>query len=57
MFFLGLLYKHDNLNGTGAYGVLENVGVEDREAARPSGELEIIFLLLNQYCITIIYNL
>ena len=40
MFFLGLLYKHDNLNGTGADGVLENVGVEDGEAARPSGELK-----------------
>ena len=41
MVFLGILYKkHDNLDSTGADGVLENVGVEDGEAAGPSGELK-----------------
>ena len=39
-FFFGFLYKHDNLDSTGTDGVLENVGVEDGEAAGPSGELK-----------------
>ena len=39
-FLWGFPFKPNNLDSTGADGVLENVGVEDGEAARPSGELK-----------------
>ena len=39
-FLWGFPFKPNNLDGTRADGVLENVGVEDGEAAGPSGELK-----------------